>query len=58
MKKYSKYSQDIRWIGMAKRLLEQPKRGHWNIECGNTEYFHWFVRKHPIGCRFSGWTEN
>ena len=25
---------------MAKHLFKQPKRSHWDIECGNVDYFH------------------
>ena len=42
---------------MAKRLLEQSKRGHWNIKCGDSEYFHRFACEYPTGCHFSGWSE-
>ena len=42
--------QDIRSVGMAKCLFKQPKHGCWNIGRGDSEYFHRFACKHPIGC--------
>ena len=45
-----KVFQDIRSIGMAKRLVKQPKHGHWNIKCGYFEYFHQYACEYLIGC--------
>ena len=42
---------------MAKHLLQWSKRSHWNIERGDSEYFHRFARKHPIRCRMFGWSK-
>ena len=38
-------------------MFEQPKGSHWNIDCGNSEYFHQFASEHPIGCNISGWSK-
>ena len=32
---------------MAKCLLKQPKCGHLNIECGNSEHFRQFACEYP-----------
>ena len=42
---------------MAKHLFEQPKHSHWNIECGDSEYFHWFACEYLTRCGFFGWSE-
>ena len=42
---------------MAKCFFEQPKHSLWNIECCNTEYFHWPFYEYSPGHCFSGWGE-
>ena len=34
---------------MDKHLFKQSKHGHWNIKCGNIEYFHRFALSIPLG---------
>ena len=33
---------------MAKRLVKQPKHGHWNVKCGNFEYIHQYACEYLI----------
>ena len=42
---------------MAKCLFKHPVCSHWNIECGDVEYFHQFARKYPIGCGIFSWNK-
>ena len=56
--KILKVLQGIILTGMVKHLFEQPKPSHWNVKCGNSEYFHQFVCEYPNGCGIFGWSEH
>ena len=56
-KKYSKYSKILVRLVWLNACLSGLSVATEISSVGNSEYFHWFAHKYPIGCGIFSWSD-